>query len=383
MLDIDLEYYDKNHEAQLDQGTYKTLKTADRVSKFRKTGKISKADFFNYFLIHRARNPMYKDYHQRIAYIGLAAEWVDGLLDTTTTIKSLPGCEGLQENIGEAVCLSVAGVMFELTAADWEIIPIQGGKKGHKTFDFERMMIGITSKSEIIQLEAKGSFVPDNTKKHQTVSKHSSSITKKKKNILANAATYKHPATARYGMIAAVDATRKAKCWLLDPPADNFEGDARKFKAANRLSYIADVVSLLAPKANLPDEIRLRAEQWRDSERTTLPDPIGRPYTVNTYVETFLARGKIWLSKYDIVGQLYVGKEGTIFFIGLLGEVIRDAIDGDLDVITTSYHEASSLRVTLSSIPFDIANQKKAESLDVSLNLHITSSGTVIGFVGD
>jgi len=149
------------------------------------------------------------------------------------------------------------------------------------------------------------------------------------------------------------------------------------------LNYVADLISLLAPRASLPDVIRTRAEQWRDGERTTLPDPIGVPYTVKNYVEAFLAKGKVWLGKHDIVGKLYVGEEGKIFFIGLLGEVIREAIDGDLDTITNSNHEATTVRVKISSSPFDLGSQRKGESIDVSLNLHITSSGTVIGLVGD
>lgn len=383
MLDIDLEYYDQNHKIKLNQGAYKTLNTAGRVGNFQKSGKICKGDFFNYLLIHRSRNKIYKNYHQRISYIGMAAEWVNGVLDTTTTIKYLPGCEGLQEHVGEAVCLSVAGVMFELTAADWETIPIQGGKKGHKTFDFERVMTGFTNANEIVQVEAKCSFVPDNTKKHQKVSNHSVSIANKKSNIFTNAANYKHPATARYGMIAAIDATRKAKCWLLDPPADNFEGDIRKLKAANRLNYIADMVSLLAPQASLPDVIRARAEQWRDGERTEFPDPIGAPYTVKTYVESFLAKGKVWLSKHDIVGKLYVTKGGKFFFIGILGKVIRDAINGKIELITDSRYDVFTERVAINTSPFDLGKQRKSEPLDVSLNLHIMSSGTVIGFVED
>lgn len=383
MLEIDLDYYDKNHKSLLSQGAYATLKTAKRLEDFRKVGKIPKGDFFNYFLIHRSANPDYDTYSKRIANVDQAVAWVAGALDTSSTIKCLAGCVGLQERVGEAVCLSVAGAMFELTAADWAIIPIQGGKQAHKTFDFERTMIGITGTSDVIQVEAKGSFIPDNTQKHPNVSAHSSSIAKKKANITKNAATYKHPATARYGMIAAIDATHKAKCWLLDPPAEPFEGDARKFKAANRLDYVADMVSLLAPKALLPGVIRQRAEQWRNGESSVSPSPIGAPYTLHNYVSMFLARGKIWLVEHDIVGQLYVGKTEGIFFIGLLGKVVREAIMQDVDAIADSRYDTSVIRATIKGTPFDLRRHEKGELLEVSLDLHVTSSGTVLGILGD
>jgi hypothetical protein len=379
MLEIDLSYYDTHHELLLSQGSYKTLKTAARVTAFRKIGKIAKGDFFNYFLIHRSKNPDYISYNQRIAFIGKAVGWIDGVLDTSNTIKTLPGCELLQQHVGEAVCLSVASSLFELTAADWAIIPIQAGKNAHKTFDFERMVTGITSANEIIQVEAKGSFVSDNTQKCQKIYNHSGSISKKKLNIAKNTATYKHPATARYGMIAAVDPVNKAKCWLLDPPAEPFEGDPRKNKAANRLDYVADVISLLAPKALLPGVIRSRAEDWRNGESAESLGAIGAPYTAENYVESYLAKGKIWLKEHDIVGQLYMGADDRIFFIGLLGNVIRNAIIQDMDAIIDTSQETSVMRVTVKGTPFNIGMHKKATPLEVSLILHVTSSGTVIG----
>lgn len=383
MLEIDLDYYNKHHKALLDQGAYKTLKTAERVEKFRKGGQISKGDFFNYFLIHRSRSPSYQTYNQRISHVSQAVGWVNGVLDTSSTVKSLPGCEGLQEHVGEAICLSVASALFDLTAADWEIIPIQGGQDADKTFDFEHTLIGITNTNEVVQIEAKGSFVPDNTKKHSRVSQHSASIASKKIDIASNAATYKHPATARYGMIASIDATHKAKCWLLDPPAMPFEGDARKHKAANRLDYIADTIALLAPKARLPDEIRQRAAQWRTVESAELPVPIGAPYTLHNYVERFLAKGKVWLEQHDIVGQLYTTENGDVFFIGMAGKAVRDAIIQDIDTLIENRYDTSIIKVKIKGIPFDIGTHQKGEPIHVSLNLHVTSSGTVIGIAGN
>jgi len=379
MLDIDLDNYDAIHEALLKKGVYQTLNTAARVKKFKATGKIPRNDFLNYFLIHRFESAHYATYHQRMKHIDEAVIWTKYVLDTTSTIKSLPGCSGLQERVGEAVSLSVASSMFNLTTADWTVIPIQGGRKAQKTFDFERIMVGIGLANEIIQVEAKGSFVSDNSQKPKKILNHAASIQKKKTKIANSGTAYKHPAAARYGVIAAVDGTRTAKCWLLDPPPEPFEGEPSNGKIASRLEYVASTIELIAPNAKLPTVIRDCAKQWGDFRRSEPVDPIGTPYTLHNYVERYLANKKIWIEKMDIVGQLYVGTLGDVFFIGLVGAVVRDAIKQDAATIAAARYETSVKRVTIEGSPVDITDGRKADRLTISLDLHIDSGGTVIG----
>ncbi|AIL63096.1 hypothetical protein [Pseudomonas alkylphenolica] len=210
-LMVNLDYYD-GHQSLLAKGAYETLGTASKVESFQKQGKIPLSDFLNYFLIHRSVSPDYASYIERLNYLDTASTWLNGVLDLNGSINWRPGSKGLQENVGEAVSLSVASSLFGLTAADWETIPEQKGTRAHPTFDFERTLVGITAQNAVVQIEAKGSFVRDNTVDQSAVKAHARNISKKKSKITNIGAAYKHPATAMYGMIVSIDPTNEAKC---------------------------------------------------------------------------------------------------------------------------------------------------------------------------
>jgi hypothetical protein len=382
-LKIDLDYYDAHHQSLLAQGAYQTLGTAAKVKSFQTTGEISLPDFLNYFLIHRADGPSYATYRTRRKYLGQASGWIDGVLNTNGTINCLRGSKGLQEKVGEAVSLSVASAMFGLTAADWTTIPEQRGRTAHPTFDFERTMVGITNGNDVIQIEAKGSFVKDNTLDQLAVKRHASNIEEKKIKI-ATAGAYKHPAVARYGMIASIDPNNTARCLLLDPPADQLLGNPGDLKVASRLEYAASIVSLLAPKAKLPNALEIRAELWRQGaaskESETLRSPSGHPFTAGNYVEDFLANGKIWMKNRDIVGQVYLDISGRAFFLGLRGDVVRTAIQQDPKVIVQAHYEPSSEQMEILASPLHLDQGIRDEPRYMHMTFHTASSGVVLGF---
>lgn len=379
MLNIDLDYYNNAHKSLLSKGAYKTLETAKRVTKFKAKKQISREEFLNYFLIRRSDSPLYATYKDRLAHIATASSWLDNVLDIQTSINHRTGSKGMQEQVGEAVSLSVAGTMFGLTAADWMLIPEQKGRKAHKTFDFERTMVGVTSNAAVIQIEAKGSFVNNNTVKQPAVDSHASNITKKKASIVSKGNSYKHPATARYGMIASIDAKNTAKCWLLDPPSTPFDGNAHNLKVANRLGYTAEILSLIAPKAKLPEVLMRSANEWREKQNSSSIPDVGRPFTAHNYVEQFLAKGKIWIEDRDIVGQLYIGEQDYIFFIGLHGDVIRRAIDQDGVKIAQLEYEPYVEETVIEGSPISVKDMSRRDQIKKRLHLHIASSGLVIG----
>lgn len=379
LLQVDLEYYE-GHQALLAKGAYKSLGTHAKVRAFQKKNAISLPDFLNYFLIHRAESPDYVSYAARLQQLDTASSWLRGMLDTSSTINWLRGSRGLQEQVGEAVSLCVASSMFGLTAADWDSIPEQRGRSAHPTFDFERTMVGITAQDAVIQIEAKGSFVRDNTVEQNAVQKHASNIATKKTKITSKGVTYKHPATAKYGMIAAIDQSHSAKCWILDPPSDDVQGNPRDLKIAARLEYVALVVSLLAPHAKLPAALRERASLWREGISTEEVGPLeGFPYTSDNYVETFLARKKIWLRDHDVVGRLYLGEEKRISFVGMRADLIRAAIKQDPEAILAAHYEPAIEEFRLAGEPMRLDGKSSSSYQQVAMTLYTASSGVVLG----
>ena len=378
-LKISLDYY-KGHAALLAKGAYKTLGTEAKVTAFQKHGSIPLADFLNYFFIRRHENPCFATYAARIEQTDTAIQTLKHITEIGRTINSREGCNGTQEQIGEAISLSVANELFGLTAADWIKIPEQKGKKAQPTFDFENTITGITKNNSIVQIEAKGSIVSDNTLIQPAIRTHASSIAKKKKKIAAAADQYTHPANARYGMIVAIDEANDAKCWLLDPPADDFEGSPQDLKVAARLDYVAEIVSLLAPRAKLPSALREKAELWRagaDSKKVESLD--GFPFTSENYVEAYLAKGKTWLKKQDIVGQLYIGKENNAFFLGMRGDMIRSAIQQNSEKILETLYKPTVEHIEITAEPITINGFKKSSSRTMLIQLYTSTSGVVIG----
>lgn len=378
-LKINLDYYD-GHEPLLSTGAYATLGTAAKVEAFQKHGSIPLPDFLNYFLIRRYESQKYATYMDRLNRIDKASEWLEDALDLSNTINWLPGCKGEQEGVGEAVSLSVASALFGLTAADWLTIPEQKGVNAHPTFDFERTLVGITAQNAVVQIEAKGSFVLDNTSKQSAVKAHARNIVKKKTKIASVGPAYKHPATAMYGMIAAIDPTHEAKCWLLDPPADLLEGNPRDIKIATRLEYVASIVSMLAPKAKLPLALKERAALWREGATSKQVESLeGYPFTSANYVEAYLAKSKIWMKERDIVGQFYVGESGRIFFLGLRGDLVRAAIKQDPEAIIEAHYLPGVEHAEFTAAPLRLDRWKKGEPRTEFMAFYTASSGVVIG----
>lgn len=215
-IDVDLQYY-PGHEALLKKGAYKRVGTAARVAAF--SGRIFLADFLNYALISRSDSVIFDSYAARNRRIRTAGAWFKHILPTTSTVNWRPGSDREQERVGEALSLAVISSLFGLTAADWEVIPITQVK----SFDFQRTFTGISARNEVLQVEAKGSFVSSNLSPTpvdtQKIVRHARNIEKKKLSISTQGAKYPFPATVRYGFIASIDPSSTAKCYLLDPPA--------------------------------------------------------------------------------------------------------------------------------------------------------------------
>lgn len=383
-LQVALNYY-PGHEQLLAQGAYQAIGTPARVAAYQMDSAIPLQDFLNYFLIHRALGPEYGSYAARMANIDQSIVWLRNAISLDNgTINSLQSAAGTQERVGEAVSLSIANRLFGLTEADWDIIPIWRGRGAQPTFDFERTWTGINAAGDVVQIEAKGTFVPDSTvSNHQNLRKHAQNIEKKKAKIAANGASYRYPATVRYGMITAVDANRTAQCWILDPEGNQISQNPLDLKMAFRTEYAASMIELIAPNATLIEALRKRADLWRRGDPRRDSGPIvsarGYAYSRRNYVEDFLSEGKVWLPSRDIVGKVFKGDSGPQFFIGMRGDVVRAAISQEVtEMLRSGFAPESSVADAFNQLPGDAGTGRGGR-----FTLHTTTSGGVIGLVGE
>lgn len=375
-IEVDLQYY-PGHEAWLKRGPYRRIRTADRVSAF--SGTITLADFLNYTLISRSASGIFDSYAARDRHINTAAKWFENILSTSPTVNWKPGSDREQERIGEALSLAIMSNLFGLTAADWDVIPITQVK----SFDFERTFTGISAKDEVIQVEAKGSFVSSNltptTADNKKIRQHAKNIENKKLSISKEGAQYPFPATVRFGLIASIDPSSTAKCYLLDPPVGQQPSEPRRTRVANRLMHLAYFVSLLSPEAQLPAALVKRAEEWRtpggNEPSGVVHSASGYAFTAGNYVEDFLSRGKVYLKMHDIVGNVWEMQGIGTVFIGIRGELIRTAILGKPDEILDLNYPTTAENIPL--LQSDQTDQVQGSML----TLYAAGSGIVVGMV--
>ncbi|MGP8441540.1 hypothetical protein ACT2E5_05270 [Burkholderia vietnamiensis] len=184
-------------------------------------------------------------------------------------------------------------------------------------------------------------------------------------------------------MITSIDPKNTARCFLLDPPGDVLDGEPRNHKIANRLDYVALLVSLIAPRATLPGALVTRANRWRAGNplpaSESLESSDGYHFTASNYVEQFLARGKVFVEKLDVVGQLFKSPSGRSFFLGLQGDVVRTAIRQNPDVIAQQSFQPTSQRTAIRGQARVIGSDSKDDSRQYRMTLHTASSGVVIG----
>jgi hypothetical protein len=212
IFNVDVEYYDANHENLLT--SIRGIK-AGLAQVAGQTIEIPEGEFLTYSLFTKlgtgpGRFATLRSI-QRVA--GLYAQPLHDYFSFARTLKlKKAGYDpevGLRERIGVALGLSTVSRIHGMSVADWVRIPVMQTKH----LDFHLASNG----KRKVQVETKGSVVLDNSKKAQ-ISGHATKIVEKKNHLASlpkEAAQWQ--ASVRYGTIAAIDDTHRAKVWLLDP----------------------------------------------------------------------------------------------------------------------------------------------------------------------
>ncbi|MGF6982514.1 hypothetical protein QFZ99_001991 [Paraburkholderia atlantica] len=379
---LSLDYYDNDHKKKLtfDQ-PYASARTASKVSAFQANSAISKADFYSYLLIHRQALVGYRSYAELLGKMSVAVNWIQDVVTTAAETLHLtrPGYrdKDLAEKVGESVGLCVISRLHRMTDADWTRLDTLPGVNGVKTFDFEIGSDGI----RIIQVETKGSFLNDCRKKPTVVSNHANSIAGKKA-AWETHPNFPQPSSIRYGTIAGIDAEHDARCWLLDPPAEDVSTDPFDLRVAKRLGFVANSIATIAPTASLPRIIGERINQIlsfgaRSFDGVALRTRGGRQFSPDSYVENFLARDKIFIEDLDIVGKLVQGGSEAPIFVGMKGDLARNAVRQNVNEIAATIFEQAELGVReIDSEHQQIGSVRRK----IPINFQVSSGGFILGF---
>jgi hypothetical protein len=150
----------------------------------------------------------------------------------------------LTEEVGVGGALALISHIYNLTQADWNIIPeIQNVK----TLDFWREIPHITTNSrQIVEVEAKGTFISASNRERwrNNVKSHIDSIRSKK--------TFQrklNPQNIFFGIVTAYSAQPDfpARCFICDPPARfRFNISSDKLRLLSRLNFYLDYLNLIS-----------------------------------------------------------------------------------------------------------------------------------------
>jgi len=354
-LHIDVDFYDETHRHLLS-----AYPNADLIRACVKHGvDIPIEEFYTHYLFHR--KPAGNDGH--VTYESLAREtykakaWLDDQLSLDGTIALAPERAELPKDItertGEAVGLSVVNRILRLTEADWERIP-QGKQK---TFDYGHNIA--SDGVHIVQVETKGTCVVDPGAKSPTVSTAKGSIEEKKSDIDSIQATgqYPYPASVRIGTITAIPKSpgAKVRCWLLDPEPDPVNSPPGKLRLVSRMGFLRRWLSFISPQSPVAIALSNRVAALiaindpASLSRVRLLDGTGRtiePRTVNSRGQERLS---FFASKSVVVdgptgGVVAQATEDKFVFVGVMEELVEQALEQDFDTIVRYRKESGVVR---------------------------------------
>lgn len=260
-IKVDVDFYDEEQKKKL-----LSYPSANLIQQVVDEGiEIPSEEFLTYYLFHRKRpgKPGYRNYEELGRKIDKSLSDLEDFIDFHDNSIATASDVGEQdikitERVGESIGLSVINRIHDLSEADWDRIPDEGGRYAQKVFDYEFASDG----KSIVQLEAKGSSTDNNSLKASTVSNHKSLIIKRKAEIRALEAkkSYRYPANLRYGTITVLDKRQnsKVKCWLLDPEPVEEKTPPAKLRLINRMRFLRDWLAFISPRSQFASALSTR-----------------------------------------------------------------------------------------------------------------------------
>jgi len=363
-----------------------------------KTIQIPLSDFKAYLALHDLKPSPGWDSRAAIEAKGrlLWSYYRDDLEMTIGTLRTKASgaraASGLAERIGQAVGLCVIDYLHDLTEANWNRIPIGPDKD----LDF-----WITSsKQKTVELETKGSAVPDNSFQ-APVSAARKSIEEKKEKQRALDPVGVNP--VRYGTIGVIDERRNSvlKCWLLDPPPKPPLFDPDRFEIVKHFGFVLNILTAITPRSPITIALANRlpalwnSDDWASLDGVRLTGWRGEPIELSisrrnrNHLAWFDTRAV--LEGMNAGGELFRIADGYYLFYGLEGTLLQVAVEQAFAelrafrvdpvferrtvVFTTTSAEAGELGLG------PMGDGNRSVRFRLSGNIAMTSAGRVFGIV--
>lgn len=385
MLKFLVEYYDAKEKKKLSK-----LSCARKIDGVVTNGlEISAQDFFAYSMFREQKNePGWHTYDELVRLLPPRIQIFEQYFDLSSgkVISRFKNSDDtdikLTESAGVGVALALVSNLYDLTEADWEKIPVAT----IKDLDFE---IAAT-KTEIIEVEAKGALVADTLRKAE-VSQRATHIREKKTVQRAN-----QNKNTLLGVVTSFpkQAGQDVVCRILDPDGEDIGISPAKYKLLARLRFyyrairtISRAHFLIALINRIAELEKLRAYEELD----------GQPL-LNIDGEVFNTPASLRISRSTVEGDSAFGEivplgNGEYYYYGLVFPIINLLIKQSFtDIMNFSVqpkvlgdvHIIASIRKSeLEAFGLDKRELREIKGsyyrLSMRGDLSVTSAGRVIG----
>ncbi len=360
LVRVDVSFYNEREREKLLR--YPTASVIEKITA--SPVDIPIAEFLTYYLFHRKRvgTSGYGSYRSIGQRLHVALSSLDGVikfngLSIQTPEDALRQLPEISEHIGEAAGLSVIARIHDVTEADWAPIATQGGPRASRSFDFQMASDG----HRFVQVENKGSSVPDNRILGDAVRKQYAKIVEKKAKLQERAATGTdpNPASVRYGTITVMGSRvdGNLRCLLTDPPPAPRDEPPRRFRLIQRMRFIRDWVSFISPRSQLAAALSTRVaalEMLADPfELSGVPLKKGNdtPFVINPY--SFLGSHSGFLANKSRVtdgpagGEIVQLSDDALFLLGIREDLVAYTVSQENDAILAYKNVAATIDKTV------------------------------------
>jgi hypothetical protein len=323
---VHVDYYDDAHQKALQ--SYSSISGIGTV--VAAPLELPVHEFLTHYLFHRARtgSGRFSGYEQTRRMIISACsdlQWMlklqNAVLALENDVQRLP--REIAEHVGESIALSVVGRIHGLTEADW--LPIEEGPKS-RSFDFEYASNG----SQVIQVEAKGRVVDDNSLKSSAISGAAGDIVDKKASL-----NRVQDQALRYGVITAISKMgQPLRAWLLDPAPDDPPKRPEDLRLLARLHFLRWIIWLVSPRSHLATALATRINAIRQQPDAYLLSGVpllqadGKPFEFDRIFIAGESISAFFATRSRVVGGpaggvvMRMAADDALLFVGMPEELI-------------------------------------------------------------
>lgn len=365
-LKIKVECYNDEHKKLLNDPTRYDPAFISNMNKIIENGiEITGAEFLVNSLYHKKETKPSKYYNRQVLVENIKnslhlfeddLELSHGSLRVQEDTK--PEAAIVMKRVGESIGLSVISRVIGATEADWSVIP----ELNVKAFDFGYAVTNIG----LVHVETKGSSSNNNEFKSNNIYQQANKILKKKEGISID---HQSRCIGDYNFgtitVSEIGGCNIIKCYLLDPPSDNFEMNLEQAMLTKKLGFYFRIMNFIAPESKLMPLLKNRIiNLGKGNVKTKNLEPL--PYLASKTIENdnydsfFFNKSSTILGDSKAWGDWLHYKKNHVVFIGMESSLLKYIVLQDTNKLLNIKSEVSSHEI---EVDLSVSTRHQREQL--------------------